>query len=393
MNSFQKDIITIIHAALTGEKSVISDDFDLAEGIKLARKHNIVAIFYEGVILCGVPADNPLIVSLYSTLYRTVCVDMQQMDMIEKLTETFDKEHIDYMPLKGILLKALYPKSEMRAMGDADILIKVEQYPKITEILERYDFTFKYETDHELIWTNPLLFLELHKRVMTTYNKDFYKYFNTGWSLAEKVPGTNSRYEFKPEDFYIYIFVHFTKHYRISGIGIKHILDLWVYTRTHPEMNKEYISNILKQLKLSEFHQNVVDTLNVWFCGSVPNEKTTFITNVIFSSGQYGSSEMAVINRALRDSKSVGSISELKIKKIFKSVFMPYADMKKKYPVLQKLPFLFPVMWVRRIVEILVFRRKNMEKYVNNLKVINKSSINEHQRALNYVGLDFNFEE
>lgn len=393
MDSFQKNIVTIIQAALTGKKSAISDEFDLVEGIKLARKHNIVAIFYEGIILCGVPADHPLIADLYNVLYKTVCTDMHQMDMVGKLTKAFEKEHIDYMPLKGILLKPLYPQSEMRAMGDADILIKLEQYPKIKEILESYDFTFKYESDHELVWKNPYLFLELHKRVMTTYNKDFYKYFDTGWSLAQKVSGTNSRYEFKPEDFYIYIFVHFTKHYRISGIGIKHILDLWIYNKSYPEMDKEYILNILKQLKLLEFHQNIVDVLNVWFNGAVSNDKTTLITNVIFSSGQYGTSEMAMINIALRDSKTKGSVNELKVKKILKTVFLPYSNMKNKYPILQKLPFLLPGMWGWRWVEVLIFKRKKIGKYADNLKIVNKSSVDEHQYALNYVGLDFNFEE
>lgn len=38
----------------------------------------------------------------------------------------FDAGGIDYMPLKGSILKDLYPRHEMRMMGDADILIRME---------------------------------------------------------------------------------------------------------------------------------------------------------------------------------------------------------------------------------------------------------------------------
>lgn len=395
MDIFQKDIVTIIRSALTGIKGTLSDGFDLEKGIKLAREHNIIAIFYEGAVLCGVSDEIPMMQNMINDVCKTVIVDARQISMINRLTEAFDKEYIDYLPLKGILLKQFYPKSEMRAMGDADILIKLEQYSKIQEILKDLDFLYKYESDHELVWTNPSLFLELHKSVMTTYNKDFYKYFSTGWDLASKVDGTNSRYEFKPEDFYVYIFVHFTKHYRISGIGIKHILDLWVYAQAHPQVDWSYIHKILKQLNLYEFHHNVIDTLNVWFDNGEQNEKTSLITNVIFSSGQYGTLEMSNINLAIRESKNNGSesIKKTKIRQLCRTLFPSYKSMKNQYPFLGKVPLAFPFMWVYRWCEILIFKRKNIGRYMHNLNAIKQSTVDANLNALRLVGLNFNSEE
>lgn len=395
MDIFQKDIITIIRSALTEKNGTLSAAFDLTSAIKLAKAHNILSLFYNGAVLCGVPADNPPMAELFGQVCKTVMVDVRQIAMINKLTQAFDSNNIDFLLLKGTILKKLYPKSEMRTMGDADILIKVSQYPQIEEILKKLNFTFKCETDHELIWTNPSLFLELHKSVMTSYNKDFYNYFNTGWALANKVPDTNSEYQFKAEDFYIYIFVHFAKHYRISGIGIKHILDLWVYSNAYPKMDYEYIFDILKKLKLLEFHQNVTDTLKVWFDGASPNKKTALITNVIFSSGQYGTAEMSNINRTIRESKNNGSdsIRFTKAKRLFKTLFPSFPSMKKHYPVLEKIPLILPFLWVFRWIEIVILKRKDLQKYVHNLNAINQSAVNKNQQALNFVGLDFNIEE
>ncbi len=389
MCDFQKDIINIIYAALTGEKKGISKKFDIEKGINLAREHNIIALFYEGIILCGFSPDMPVLKNLQSELYISVMKDVRQKYMIKEISKRFDDDNIDYLPLKGTILKAIYPKSAMRTMGDADILIKEEQYEKISEILTTLEFSFIKETDHELVWRHPSLLLELHKRVMTTYNKDFYKYFDTGWSFAKKIEGTNSRYEFNPEDFYIYIFVHFTKHYRISGIGIKHILDLWVYKKAYFNMNKEYIDKKLVELNLSEFHKNVMDTLDVWFNDGEANDKTALITNVIFSSGQYGSEEMAIINRVIRASVNSGSIEKTKIKNIFSVLFLSLDNMRKEYPLLTKMPFLLPFMWIVRGADVLLLRKENLKKYFKGVKTINKTNVEENQNALSFVGLEF----
>ena len=55
-----------------------------------------------------------------------------------------------------------------------DILIRPEQYDRIVPILEQLNFREKNETDHELVWIHDDLYLELHKRLIPSYNKDFY---------------------------------------------------------------------------------------------------------------------------------------------------------------------------------------------------------------------------
>ena len=56
------------------------------------------------------------------------------------------------MLLKGASIKKIYPSSELRLMGDIDILIKEEQYEQIRKILCNIDLCEVNETDHELIW-------------------------------------------------------------------------------------------------------------------------------------------------------------------------------------------------------------------------------------------------
>lgn len=390
MEEFKRNLVSIIQAAFSGKAFDVSPDFNWENAIRVANKHAIVPIVYYGALACRDSKKEKYMDILHRLTLMNTMVSTRQMYEIVQIEKEFEAENISYMPLKGAILKKIYPKPEMRTMGDADILIKLEQYPKVKSIMEQRGFAFQHETDHELVWKKATLYLELHKSVMTSYNKDFYRYFGTGWEIAKNIPNS-SRYEMSPEDFYIYAFVHFTKHYRISGIGIKHLIDLWVYTNAHPQLNWTYIENELEKMHLSEFHVNVRRTIDVWFNGDEETDVTDLITNVIFNSGQYGSAEMAIVNRSLQNGRD--SALQIKVARVFRCVFLPYSSMKEKYPILNNLPILLPVMWVVRCFEVLFRDKARLNGFLSRAKQIDNTQINENRQALNAVGLDFDIDE
>lgn len=390
MEQFQKDFICLIRAALTNKTQTISSAFDWKKALYTAEKHNIGSILFYGAVNCNIFQGSQHMRELYKITIQSLMVSQRQIYELEQVEAAFEKENIDFMPLKGVVLKTIYPNPEMRAMGDADILIKYEQNEKIERVMEQLGFEFQYESDHELVWKKNVVFVELHKSVMTTYNKDFYNYYGSGWTFAKKVADC-SRHEMSAEDFYVYIFVHFTKHYRISGIGIKHLLDLWMYVKAHPDLNWKYIMDELEKMKLSIFHYNIEKTLNVWFNGDCGTEATDLITNIIFDSGQYGSNDVAEINRALQNGKD--STWGIRFDKIFKNIFLPYQTMKEKYQILKKVPYILPVMWIVRCFDVLFRSNKDIKRYVRKMKKINSKQVQKNKQALRVVGLDFNLEE
>lgn len=390
MDRFQKEYIGLIQAAFTDRTIALSDEFDWKRAVSTAKKHNIAAILFYGALNCNVPQETEYMQELYQLTLQSLMVSLNQTCEIEKVEATFENEHIDYMPLKGAILKAIYPKPEMRTMGDADILIKLEQYPQIEEAMSGLDFEFQYESNHEFVWSKPSLFLELHKSITPSYDTDFYRYFGTGWKIATQV-SERSRYEMSAEDFYIYIFVHFTKHYRMSGIGIKHLLDLWVYANGRTDLDWNYVENELEKMNLHAFYLNVVKTIDVWFNGAKETEITDLITNMIFSSGQYGTADMGMINFALQNGKD--SAWKIKFDKWFKVIFLPYQDMQEKYQILKRIPFLLPIMWIVRCVDVVIRKKEQLEQYRNKMNQVDTKKVNESKRALDAVGLHFDCEE
>lgn len=391
MNNLQRGVTDIVYSALTAEKVTLPKDFDFYEGVKIARRHKIEVMFYYGALNCGFRQDEPLMQELFLLTCGNIALSEQQIYSIKEIFFAFDEKEIDYLPLKGTVLKLLYPKSEMRSMSDADILIKNEQYDTIKPIMLKLGYTEITESDHEFIWKKQNIRIELHKRLIPSYNRDYYSYYGDGWRLAKIKNGT--RYFMTDEDQMIYLFTHFAKHYRDAGIGIKHIVDLWVYRKNKPDLDEAYIKKELTALQLYDFYVNIINTLSVWFESRESDVKTDFITELIFNSGVYGTTEAHVLSEAVKISKSAKSAKNVKCQKFIKITFLPYKNMCIKYPFLKKIPVLLPIMWIYRIFTVIFFRRDKIKNEKQAIKSMSEENINSYQDALNFVGIDFNFKE
>ena len=380
----------LIKSAVSGKACVLPEGFELKEAAEYAAKSQISSMLYYGAVNCGISQESEVMRALFLQTCSAVALSEQQAFEFNKITGAFNENGIEYMPLKGILLKRIYPKPDMRSMSDIDILIKTEQYEKIKPLLLSMGYTEKKESDHELPWRKRNIYVELHKRIISTYNKDFYRYFGDGWKLG--VPDKNHPcgYEMRPEDTFVYLFTHFAKHYRSGGIGIKHMTDLWVYLKKNT-MNSDYIEEQLSALRLSEFYKNVLRTLKVWFAEAEPTEITDFITDVIFNSGSYGNHRDHIAGLMIRKQKTTGRTRGTRVSEIVKTVFLPYNYMREKYPVLNKVPVILPFMWIYRGVATVLFYPKKIKRFYNDARLMSNDNTKAYHSALKLVGLDYNY--
>ena len=296
------------------------------------------------------------------------------------------------MPVKGSRLKYIFPKPELRLMGDADILIKLEQYPDIENIMYNLGFTFHGKTDHDYCWISQDLIVELHYALSSYFNDNYKSYFGSGWKLAKHNIG--HEYYMDDEDEFIYLFIHFAKHYRGGGIGIRHVTDLWVYLLKHPNLNLDYIENILKKLSVYEFYKNTMNLIDMWFNDANGNGKTELMTDYIFNSGSWGTVKShAVANVAKNKQLDHSNDCLAKIKYFIEIVFQPYDELKNRYTILEKYPVLLPFMWVYRWFDALIFRFSNVKINFKSVKSAYDSDVSDFEKSLSYVGLDYCLKE
>ncbi len=395
MNIQQKAVVLLLRSALSGESFTLPQGFDLAAVRELAREHQISAMLYYGAINCGISDSLPVMEEFFNQTCQNIVLSQGQLFGIDNVLSTFEVNGIDHMPLKGTLLKKIYPKPEMRAMSDADILIRYEDYgEKVKGIMTSAGFSEGVESDHELHWHSPALFVELHKRIIPSYNKDYYGYFGDGWRLAKPVEGYKHRYEMSCEDQYIYLFTHLAKHYRNGGIGIKHMTDLWVCRLNYPKLCNEYIKTELEKLQLLEFYENISATLECWFADGCDTPMTDFVTDFIFSSGAYGTVEGKLAASGAKDAETNGTdIASKSFKNIMSALFLPYRHMKEKYPIVKKVPILYPLFWFVRWFDAIFKKKRNFKDISAELSGMTRKNVKSFGDSLKYVGLNFNFKE
>lgn len=389
----QSGIILLLKSALTGRTFELPAGFDFEKAVKVARKHDVSVMLYYGAINCGISSETSIMQFLFSTVCQNIMLNEQQMYEIKRIYNIYEDSAIDYLPLKGSILKELYPKPEMRAMGDADILIKSEQYCKIKEVMLVLGYSAGDESEHELKWHSDSLYLELHKNIISPNNKDYFIHWESPWNMAIKSDEIGHRYKLSDEDTFIHLVTHLAIHYRAGGIGIKHITDIWIYLNSKPDIDIQYIERELAKLKLLDFYRCVNSMINVWFEESESNEITEFMTGFIFSSGAFGTYERNALARAVKTTKKTGSSKKARIKELWKIVFLPYRNMCSKYPILKKMPVLLPFMWIVRGASATLFHKKKLQKLNISLEMVTVENIEAYQQALNLVGLDFDYKE
>jgi len=386
MNNTQKGIITLMRSALTGEKLALPEGFDFAAAYEGVKGHHMVTMMYEGALNCGISPQSPAVMKLFPSVCKAIQVSEGQLSELQRIFGAFESEGIDYMPLKGCIMKHLYPRPELRMMGDADILIRCEQYDRIVPVMKELGFEEGNVSDHELVWTTPLLYTELHSQLMPDHHVDSQNYFRDGWDFAKVRDG--SRFSMTDDDTFIYLFAHFAKHFRARGIGCRHMADLWVYLRSHPELNEEYILSELDNLHLSEFHRNIRHCLMVWFEDAPENEQSRIITDYIFSSGSWGSDESMAVSVVVRDSGASGNKTRGRIAYILHLMFPGVDVLRDKYTVLKKAPVLLPLVWLYRPFYKLFSEPRSMRRRVNTISGLTDERLDRHRRIMEGLGLD-----
>lgn len=417
MTKIQTTVITLLRSALTGQKLSLPTEVDYDRLLRISTKHKINGLICEGLYNCGVSVTNGPAQRIFTAACAEANISDIQLSELSLIYRRFDSKGIDYMPLKGALLKGFYPKPELRTMGDADILIRVDQYDQIAPLMSSLGYSELLESDHEIVWDkHDALCLELHKRLIPSYNKDYYAYYGEGWKFAKPIKRpdgqSTSQYEMSDEDQFVYLFTHFAKHYRDAGIGIRHLLDLYVYEYTHRNMDGEYIRGQLQMLRLDRFYDNVECVIRAWFCDenvgdndcenlesgeaktdNATEEKVDFITDVIFNSGAYGTFKAQVLSNAVKKSDPSESAKGAKKSVILRTVFPTASSLENRYKFLRKAPILLPIAWAARWSNVLLHKRNSIRNRSKSFKIITAESVDDYRKSLNYVGLDYNFKE
>lgn len=227
MNQLHVDIMKLVRSGITGEPCEAVSVSDWDKVLKISRVQDLSGIIYRAIRLSknNITPPESFLTALKLQFTSDLRTDRIQRSELSNLFKTFDEKNIDYLPLKGIVMKDYYPSPELRFMADADILIRHSQYKEIAEIIKKAGYSFQEESDYEIIWKKGLSLLEFHKVIFSPKETNCSGYFDNAFKTAAIIPGTN-RYRFEPASLIVYSVAHFAKHFVTGGTRLRNLIDI-----------------------------------------------------------------------------------------------------------------------------------------------------------------------
>ena len=362
------------------------ENIDWHKIYRLSARHSIANIIAYAIDTLDSKIDDEAF-KLFEN-YRNIIIaqEAQQEAEAVNLTDKFERAHIKNMPIKGCVMKKLYPSPNMRSMCDIDILIEDDGIDRAEKIMQNLDYPIREVSDREIVYKRPpFISVELHRSfVSEKYQKVIFDYYKNIWNMAVLTDGKKYTYELSKEDFYVYMIVHIAKHYMSGGVGIISIIDVYVFMHRYRDMlNFEYINTEFNKLGLYEFAKNILMLTDEWFENKEKSEIGLKMAQYIFYGVTYGSKVFNDAAYALKNNEKNAHISSLK--KIIYAVFLPYENMCILYPKLKQRRVLLPIYWIIRGFNRLLHNKNDVKANLTN-KATNESIV-QLKKHFDDVGL------
>ena len=356
-------VVELLRAVLEERKPKEKPDMLSMENIyRMAKKHSVECMAYDGAVQIAEPGDEAVMQKWKERSRLCGIQGMVQKAESEKLFKELPAHGIRILPLKGCIMKKLYPKEPYRQMADLDILIDEENAGKAREVMEGLGYEGKSEWGGVDIYEKkPWMCIELHRFMLPTEFQNWKKYLN----IWDRATGKDGVYRMTWDDYYVYMIEHFAKHYYVSGSGIRSVLDIYIFlTKMKTELHLDYLETEFRERKLQEFRINMEELAQKWFSKDAAEEMQESGRRVI-TSGTYGTEKGYFQNVEEELKRKYRASWLVKLIYMFKRIFPGYRVMYDNYPVVKKVPLLLPVMWIYRIITAVIKRPEKLKRELN----------------------------
>ena len=355
-------------------KESLSNTEHLRALYHISKTHDLThmiadALFKSKILNKESPAGKEFFKQLQTAVFRYEQIAYE----LESVCDVLNEKKIPYMPLKGSVVRALYPQPWMRTSCDIDIYVQESELDAAANaIVEKLGYRNEGKKSHDMQMVAPSgVHLELHYDLIedSTYPK-FKKGLSRIWENAVSVCESGYTYKMTDEDFYFYHIAHTAKHLRNGGCGIRPFIDLWYLEKLLP-YDREKTETLLTECGLLKFTEAARKLVGVWFGSEEHDALSMEMEEFVLAGGVYGVLENRVAVQTYK-----GRFSYFLCR-----VFPPYRELKNQYLILRKYPLLYPFYIVRRWFNLLFVKnrakhslrewnialKKNKENRVKNL--------------------------
>ncbi len=318
---------------------------------------------------------------------------------------------LDPIVLKGVVCRNLYPKPMLRPSVDEDLLIEANDTEAWHSLLLSEGLFRDGAADGEELSgeaasaerkareeapelsyhkSNSPTYLELHKTLFDPASEIFGSWNSLFREMEERAVRVQiedvSVRTLCPTDHLLFLILHAMKHFLHSGIGIRSICDIGMFSRAYTgEIDWKDLCGRLHSVKGLYYTAALYRILEEYILPGEPfyemfyreagalmrsggepewnqdgtNADTSPLLRDILASGVHGDSSMIRLHSSNITLQAASSEKgqDGALKNTLRSVFLPLKSMKNSYPYLKRAPYLLPAAWVQRLTRFLKEKR------------------------------------
>ena len=348
---------------------------DFENCIRFIERHNLVTLYDYATdkmdfgAYTGYEKYDGTPRSTQYAIFKQISYDL----MSERISKRFTENKIKHIILKGSQLKKFYPKNVIRTSNDIDIYVDKCQVEKANEVMlsEGFSFESNHKNEEFAYKKEPRYYVELHTNLegFSDKQKEILLSFTNN---ALKADG--ERYELTDSDCYIYTLFHLYKHFVNSGVGVRMFFDIYLIKK-NGNIDLDYVNPILKKLDIDGFAKVVDEVSLVLFEGKEERDDIRKVVEFVFYSGIFGNKYTNLhLSKINTGTQHISKAQRFKM-----NYGLGFHAMKKRYPILKKLPFLYPFSFIHRFFYGLVHKRDVLKSAVETKKSISSDKVDEYK--------------
>ena len=366
------DLIYLVSCSVNGQQPDPErcSNMDYEAVFQIARDHSLTAAAVTALEQVAKLPGN-----LYEEKYKEIRRQALFAAERKKVFDMMEEKGIWYAPLKGMVLNEYYPRQIMRQMADYDILFDKTKAEELKPAMEELGFVCvkNKKGHHDVYCKSPFIVFEMHRALLP---RDYIPYADEYFGALDS---RLVRDECRPfsrhltdEDFYLHLICHMYKHYHRSGIGLRSLLDIYVFNQKKgSEPDRQRIGDILRRFQLDAF-EAYMRTLSekVFTCQPLNQEELQELAFFI-ESKCYGNTDNAVGDKLNHDDSG-----KSKRRYLLRRIFPDDTYLKNAYPAVHRHKVLYPFLVVYRPFKGIFTERKKLAAEYKAVKAFQKNDVN-----------------
>ncbi len=133
---FREKLLAVIRSGMDFDNpSIQLKEKEYDELLQIAKRQSIQPIIHRGLKNLGAPAE--IVRTFDKERLKDTRQYIIQYDSLNKISAALDEVQIQHIPLKGAVLRYLYPAPEMRTSVDIDVLVHEEDLERVIASIEK----------------------------------------------------------------------------------------------------------------------------------------------------------------------------------------------------------------------------------------------------------------